>query len=115
MLGEGPTDDVKGSLGVTKKKFSINYSNAKTKFYLSLHYNHDNSSALPVYDDRYIKTKIRTYLDKVSTHFRGLYVPEDDVEYESFTIIFMYSLPVYEDKYHLQRYLDDFAYKIVNT
>ena len=32
VLGEGPTDDVKGSLGVTKKKFSINYSNAKTKF-----------------------------------------------------------------------------------
>ena len=45
-------------------------------------------TTLSVYDDRYIKTKIRTYLDKVSTHFRGLYVREDDVEYESFTIIF---------------------------
>ena len=44
-------------------------------------------TALPVYDERYIKTKIRTCLDKVSTHFRGLYEPEDDVEYESFTIV----------------------------
>ena len=27
--------------------------------------------ALPVYDGRYIKTKIRTYVDKISTNFRG--------------------------------------------
>ena len=33
--------------------------------------------ALPVYDDRYIKTKIRTYGDEVYTNFRGLNVPED--------------------------------------
>ena len=36
--------------------------------------------ALPVYDDRYIKTKIRTYGDKVYPNFRGLNVPEDDIE-----------------------------------
>ena len=28
-------------------------------------------NALPVYDDRYIKTKIRTYLDQVYTNFRA--------------------------------------------
>ena len=33
--------------------------------------------ALPVYDDRYIKTKIRTYGEEVYTNFRGLNVPED--------------------------------------
>ena len=43
--------------------------------------------ALPVYDDRFIKTKIRTYSDKVYTNFRGLNVPEDDIECESFTVI----------------------------
>ena len=31
-------------------------------------------NALSVYDDRYIKTKIRTYGDKVYTNFRGLNV-----------------------------------------
>ena len=36
--------------------------------------------ALLVYDDRYIKTKIRTYGDKVCTNFRGLNMPEDDIE-----------------------------------
>ena len=34
-------------------------------------------NALPVYDDRYIKTKIRTYGDKVYTNFCGLNVPGD--------------------------------------
>ena len=38
--------------------------------------------------------KIRTYGDKVYTNLRGLNVPEDDVECESFTIIFIYSLHV---------------------
>ena len=41
--------------------------------------------ALPVYDDRYIKTKIMTDGDKVYTNLCGLNVPENGVEYESFT------------------------------
>ena len=43
MLGEGPTDDINGSIGTAEKKLSINFSKAKTKFCLSLHYNGDNS------------------------------------------------------------------------
>ena len=58
--------------------------------------------ALPVYDDRFIKTKIRTYSDKVYTNFRGLNVPEDDIECESFTVISIESLLVCENKYYLQ-------------
>ena len=42
---------------------------------------------LPVYDDRYIKTKIRTYDDKVYTNFRGLNLQEDDIKCESFAVI----------------------------
>ena len=33
--------------------------------------------ASPIYDDRYIKTKIKTYGDEVYTNFRGLNVPEN--------------------------------------
>ena len=33
-------------------------------------------SALPIYDNRYIKTKIRTHGDKVYTNLCGLNVPE---------------------------------------
>ena len=42
---------------------------------------------LLVYVDRYIETKIRTYGDKIYTNFRGLNVPEDDIECEYFTVI----------------------------
>ena len=62
----------------------------------------------------YIKNKIRTCEDQVYINFRGLNVPEDDIECESFTIISINSLPVYENKCCMQVYLDNCAYEIVN-
>ena len=53
-------------------------------------------NALPVYNDRYIKTKIRAYGDKICTNFLGLKVPEDAVEGESFTAISLDSLLIYD-------------------
>ena len=52
------------------------------------------SSALPAHDDRYIKTKIRAYGDNVYPNFRGLNVPEDDKECDSFIVISVDSLLV---------------------
>ena len=60
-----------------------------------------------IYYNRYIKTKIRTYGDKVYTNFRGLNVSEDNIEFESFTVISIYSLIVYKKKYYIQVYLDN--------
>ena len=71
-------------------------------------------NVLSVYDDRYIKTKIRAYGDNVYINFHGLNVPEDGVECKSFTVISIDSLVVYENKYYLQVYLDNCAYKIVD-
>ena len=42
-------------------------------------------------------------------------MPEDGVECEYFTIISIDSLLVYENKFYLQVYLDNCAYKILNT
>ena len=47
-------------------------------------------NALPVYDNRYIKTKIKTYGSKVYTNLHSLNVLEDDIECESSTIISIY-------------------------
>ena len=58
-------------------------------------------NALAAYDDRYIKTKIKTYDDEVYTNFRGLNVPEDGVVCESFTVISIDSLLVYDNKFNL--------------
>ena len=41
-------------------------------------------------------------------------MPEDDKECKSFTVIFIDSLLVYENKYYLKVYLVNCAYKIVN-
>ena len=71
-------------------------------------------NALPVYDDRYIKTKIGTYSNKVYTNFCGLNEPDGDIECESFTVISIDSLLAYENKYYLQVYLGNCVYKIVN-
>ena len=46
MLGEGPIDDINGNIGAAEKTFSINFSKDKTKFWLGLHYNADNSYLL---------------------------------------------------------------------
>ena len=43
VLGEGPTDNINGSIGAAQKKFSIHFSKAKTKFCLSFHNNGHNS------------------------------------------------------------------------
>ena len=67
-------------------------------------------NALQVYDDRYIKT----YGSKFCSNFRDLNVPEDDVGCESFTVISIDSLLVCENKYYLQIYLDNGAYKITD-
>ena len=71
-------------------------------------------NSLPVYDDRYIKTKIKTYGDKFYTNFRGLNVPEDDIECQFFTVISIDSLLVYNNKYYLQIYSDNCAYIFFN-
>ena len=70
-------------------------------------------NVLPVYDDRYIKTKRTIY-----TNFCGLNLPEDGAECESFTIISIDSLLAYENKYYLQVYflqkwcdINDMRYK----
>ena len=73
-------------------------------------------NVLPGNDDRYRKTKIRTYDDQVYTNFRGLNVLEDSVEHKSFAIISVDSLLIYGNKYYLQVYLYNIcAYKTVNT
>ena len=41
-------------------------------------------------------------------------MPEDEVECESFTVISIGSLVAYDNKYCLQVYLDNSAYKIVD-
>ena len=67
-----------------------------------------------LYNHRYIKIKIRTYVDKVYTNFLGLNVPEDDIECESFPVTSFDSLRLHKNKYYVQLYSNNCAYKIAN-
>ena len=71
-------------------------------------------NALPVYDYRCIKSKIRRFGDKVYANVRGLNVLEDDIECESSTVISIDSLLVHDKKYYMQVYMHNCAYKIIN-
>ena len=52
---------------------------------------------------------MRAHGDKVYTNFRGLNVSEDDIECGSFTVISNDYLLIYENKYYLQVYLDNYV------
>ena len=41
-------------------------------------------------------------------------MPEDDIKCESFTVISIDSLLIYQSKYYLQVYLDNSAYEIID-
>ena len=66
-----------------------------------------------LYQSRYIKTKIRTYGDKVYTNFRGLNVPKDNIECESFTVLFLFFTCLRKQKY-MHVYLGNCAHKIID-
>ena len=69
---------------------------------------------MSVFDDRYIKTKARTYGDEFYATIPGLIGIEDDIECKTFTVIYSDSLLIYKSKYYQQVYLDNCAYKIAN-
>ena len=71
-------------------------------------------NALPVYDDRYIKTKISIFGDKVYHSFHAVNAPEDGVECKFFTISSNDSLLNYENIFYQQVYLENFAEKFVD-
>ena len=52
--------------------------------------------------------RLKTHGEKVYSNFRGLNVPEDGVECESFTVFLMTTCS-YDNKYYLQIYLDNCA------
>ena len=69
--------------------------------------------ALPVCDDRYIRTNIRAYGNKVYLNFHDSNLPEENIECESFTVISIDSLLV-SKKYNPQEYLHNWASEAVD-
>ena len=75
----------------------------------------------PVYNDKYIKTKIKIYNDKVYTNFQHNKIPKDNEYCACLSLIILDSILVNSDKeFYLQIFLEQCKYamkneKIVNT
>ena len=68
----------------------------------------------PVYEniDRYIKTKIKMYENKVNTNFQGKEVPMENASYDCLSLITLDSVIRVNKKYYSQTLLKEYKYKI---
>ena len=56
-------------------------------------------------DDKYIKTKIKTYKDSITTNFHNKKVPKKEIPYKCLSIIILDSVLYAYEKYHPQIHL----------
>ena len=61
--------------------------------------------------DKYLKTKIKRYEDRVNTDFQGKEVPTENALYDCLSLITLDSVVRVNKKYFPQTFLEDFKYK----
>ena len=66
----------------------------------------------PVYDEKYLKTKVREYDGVIKTNFLGNGVPKENMHYSCIACITMDSFMKMEKKTFPQVYLEECKYKI---
>ena len=66
----------------------------------------------PIYDDKYIKTKVKTFSSVINTLFSGDEIPKERVEYVCITCISIDSVLRADKKNYPQVYLEQCKYKI---
>ena len=66
----------------------------------------------PIYDDNYIKTKVKTFTDIIKTLFSGDEIPKERVEYSCIVFISIDSVLKVGRKNYPQDYLEECKYKI---
>ena len=71
----------------------------------------------PVYgdNDKYIKTKIKMYEDRVNTDFQGKKVPKENASYKCLSLIMLDSVIRVNKKYYPQTLLGECKYVIRNN
>ena len=71
--------------------------------------------SLPVYgdDDKYIKTKIKLYEDKINTNFQGKKIPKENASFKYLSLINVRTLLLEQiKKYDPQTLLEECKYEI---
>ena len=70
---------------------------------------------MPVYDQKYLKIKVREYDGKIKTNFLGNGVPKENMHYACIACIIIDSVMRMEKKNYPQAYLEECKYKIKKT
>ena len=68
--------------------------------------------SMPVYDEKYLKTKVREYDGVIKTNFLGNGVPKENMHYTCIACITMDSVMKMEKKTFPEVYLEECKYKI---
>ena len=68
--------------------------------------------SLPVYDKKYLKTKVREYDGVIKTNFLGNGIPKENMHYTCIACITINSVVKMDRKYFPQVYLEECKYKI---
>ena len=68
--------------------------------------------SMPVYDEKYLKTKVREYDGVIKTNFLGNDVPKENMHYTCIACITIDSVMKMENKNYPQVYLEGRKYKI---
>ena len=66
----------------------------------------------PIYDDKYIKAKVKTFSNVINTLFSGDEIRKERVEYVCISCIAIDSVLKIKHKYHPQVYLEQYKYKM---
>ena len=101
------------SLNVNDKQLFKNYNNIwkKTERLMSINF---DTKIVYGNDDKYIKTKIKTYKDSITTNFYNKYgskkIPEEKVPHKCLSIIILDSVIYAYEKYYPQVFLEECKY-----
>ena len=66
----------------------------------------------PIYDDKYIKTKVKTFNNTINTHFSAGEIPKEKIHYACIAAICIDSVLRVDKKNYPQVYLEKCKYKI---
>ena len=102
------------SLKVKDKSFLKNYNKIWRKKIEKLMVIDFNSKPTYGNDDKYIKTKIKTYEDSITTSFHNkkgpTKIPEEKIPHKCLSIIILDSVLYEYEKYHPQMFLEECKY-----
>ena len=99
------------SLMVKDKQLFKNYNKLWKKIERLMRKKFDSKLFYGNDDNKYIKTKIKTFKDSIITNFHNKKVPEENISYKYLSIIVLDSVIKTNNKYYPQTFLEECVYK----